>query len=117
VADSASAPTIESNDAEKPKPSDPVYLLGESLFKNKCAACHNLFREIVGPALSDAINADRWSDRKKLYAWIRNPEAFMKTDPYTNELQKKYKVMMKGSPELKDSDIDAIVVYITKSAE
>jgi cytochrome c1 len=67
---------------------------------------------MTGPSLGAALQNERWADRKRLYEWIRNPEAFMKKDTYTNELRKQYGSMMQAFPTLTDDEIDAIVNYI-----
>ena len=50
---------------------------GKAIFNSKCAACHNVFKNSTGPALGGMEERGPWSDRKKLYAWIHNPAAFM----------------------------------------
>jgi cytochrome c1 len=70
---------------------------------------------MTGPGLLAALEGDQWSDRKKLYAWVRNPAAYMKNDQYTSKLKEMYGSMMMAFPNLSDQDIDAIVDYITVS--
>ena len=85
---------------------------------SRCASCHHISREIVGPPLAGFENRGPWSDRKKLYEWIRNPKAFMKNDPYTKKLKEKFDpAMMEPSPNLTDEEIDSIVTYIKESEE
>lgn len=88
---------------------------GKRLFNQKCASCHSLFKTVVGPRLNDIIDNDQWTDRKKLSAWIRNPAAFMKNDPYTQRLKAAYGTMMLGFPDITDGEIDAIVEYIRQA--
>ncbi len=85
---------------------------GKTLFMSKCASCHSLKQSIVGPALAGFEERGPWADRKKLYEWIRDPVAFMKKDSYTQGLQKQYRSLMTGFPNLADEEIDAICEFI-----
>jgi len=85
---------------------------GQALFSANCASCHAAHKELTGPALAGV--EERWGDKKKLHAWIRNNQAFLKTgDKYANELYLKYnKTQMNLFPNLTDPEIDAILAYI-----
>ena len=85
---------------------------GQALFSANCASCHAVHRDLTGPALAGV--EERWGDKKKLYAWIKNNQAFLKTgDKYANELYLKYnKTQMNLFTGLSDGEIDAILAYI-----
>jgi mono/diheme cytochrome c family protein len=85
---------------------------GKSLFSQNCASCHAVNKKLTGPALAGV--EDRWPDKKNLYAWIKNNQAFLKTgDAYANKLYNEYnKTAMNLFPNLTDKDIDAILAYI-----
>jgi len=85
---------------------------GKTLFSTNCAACHAVHKRSTGPALAGV--EDRWPDKAKLHAWIKNNQAFLKTgDVYANNLYNEYnKVAMNLFPGLSDKDIDAILAYI-----
>jgi mono/diheme cytochrome c family protein len=85
---------------------------GKALFSTNCASCHAVHKKLTGPALAGL--EDRWPDRTKLNAWIKNSAAFLKTgDVYANNLYNEYnKTAMNQFPGLSDKDIDAILVYI-----
>ncbi len=85
---------------------------GKSLFSQNCASCHAVNKKLTGPALAGV--EDRWPDKKNLYAWIKNNQAFLKTgDAYANKLYNEYnKTAMNLFPNLADKDIDAILAYI-----
>ncbi|MBL7738497.1 MAG: c-type cytochrome [Chitinophagaceae bacterium] len=85
---------------------------GQTLFQSKCAACHNVFKDLTGPALGGLETRGPWADRQELYKWVRNPEGYMKADEYTQGLKAKYNSIMTAFPALKDEEIDAIVTYI-----
>ena len=112
-----SKPVIKdySDQVKSIKPLSERALRGKTLFLSKCASCHNLFKSMTGPSILEFEERGPWSDRQKLYAWIRNPALFAQTDPYTRELVKKYKTMMTAFPELTDEEIDNIVEYISEA--
>lgn len=86
---------------------------GKAIFNAKCAACHNVFKNSTGPALGGMEERGPWSDRKKLYAWIHNPAAFMANDPYTQGLKDSHNgILMPGFADLTEADIDAVVDYV-----
>lgn len=87
-------------------------LKGKNLFLLNCASCHTIFRNATGPKLNSVIENKQWADHKQLYKWIRNPEAFMKTNSYARELKKMYGSMMTAFPNLTDEEIDSIIGYI-----
>jgi mono/diheme cytochrome c family protein len=85
---------------------------GKALFQANCASCHALNKKLTGPALAGLEERGPWADRKKLYAWIRNPAGFAKTDAYAAGLIKEYGVLMTAFPSLSDAEIDAVITYI-----
>ena len=90
---------------------------GEKLFKQNCANCHSIFKEMVGPALANFETHGPWADREKLYEWIANPPAYMAKDQYAKGLQQQFGTMMLSfGNSLSHEDIDAIVDYINKAS-
>ncbi|RYY66922.1 MAG: cytochrome c [Chitinophagaceae bacterium] len=85
---------------------------GKGIFQQNCAACHALDKDMTGPALRGLTSRGPWADRKKLYAWVHNPAAFLAKDPYTQGLQKQYGAIMMPFPQLTEKDIDQIVEYV-----
>ncbi len=85
---------------------------GQAIFSANCASCHAVHKQLTGPALAGV--EERWGDKKRLYSWIRNSQAFLKTgDKYANELYLKYnKTQMNAFPNLTDPEIDAILAYV-----
>lgn len=91
---------------------------GKKLFKSNCASCHAATdKKLIGPGLQGV--SDRWPDKAKLYAWIKNSQEFLKTgDAYANKLYNDYnKSQMTAFPDLTDGDIDAILAYIANPAD
>jgi cytochrome c551/c552 len=85
---------------------------GKALFDQKCASCHAIDKNLVGPALKGV--EDRWDDKAMLYDWVRNSAAVIKKGyPRAVAVYNEYnKVQMTAFPELKNEDIDAILSYI-----
>jgi cytochrome c551/c552 len=85
---------------------------GKALFNQKCASCHAIDKNLVGPALKGV--EDRWDDKAMLYDWVRNSAAVIKKGyPRAVAVYNEYnKVQMTAFPELKNEDIDAILAYI-----
>jgi len=85
---------------------------GKALFNQKCASCHAIDKNLVGPALKGV--EDRWDDKAMLYDWVRNSAAVIKKGyPRAVAVYNEFnKVQMTAFPELKNEDIDAILGYI-----
>lgn len=84
---------------------------GKTVFNTNCASCHAVNKKLTGPALAGV--EDRWSDRKKIHAWVHNPAGFAKTDAYAANLMKEYSpTVMTGFPNLSEKEIDAVLDYI-----
>ncbi len=88
---------------------------GHALFMANCASCHKVDEKLVGPALRGV--QDRWPDPKKIYDWVHNSTAVIKSGyPYAVSLfNENNKTQMTAFPQLTDKDIDAILAYV-KSA-
>ena len=85
---------------------------GKALFSANCASCHAVHKKLTGPALTGV--EERWPNKANIYAWIHNSAAFLKTgDVYANNLYNEYnKTAMNAFPNLKNTEIDAILAYI-----
>ena len=79
---------------------------GKALFIQKCASCHHIYKDGTGPALGDLLKRGPWTDREKLYAWIRNPLAFMKKNEYAGALKEKYGYVMTAFPDISNDEIN-----------
>lgn len=89
---------------------------GKALFNTNCAACHNLDRKMVGPALRNVeqrLLDQEGLDREWLYSWIRNSSAVIKSgDPYAVKIYEEYnKAAMTAFPQLSDDDLNNILAY------
>ncbi len=92
---------------------DTVLVKGKDLFVGKCASCHMVNKEMTGPALRGV--EDRWSDKQKLYAFIRNSQEVIEQDPYAHDLWLQFnQTAMPEHKDLVDDDIASILYYINK---
>ena len=86
---------------------------GQQLFQQNCGSCHGLDKALSGPALRGVTSRGPWAeDRANIYAWIKNPGAFIPTTQYTQDLQKTYGSIMPGFPQFSKEQVDAILEYI-----
>jgi hypothetical protein len=68
-------------------------------------------KDMTGPALKGV--EDRWPDKEKLYAFIRNSEEVIRSDKYARELWLEWnQTTMLPHPDLKDEGIRDILDYI-----
>src|SRR5262245_30157554 len=86
---------------------------GEAIFKDNCATCHSLTKQLTGPALAGIQS--RVPDKKLLHAWIKNNNAVLKTgNPYFNNLYQQFnKSPMPQFPQFSDAEIDAVITFIS----
>jgi hypothetical protein len=57
--------------------------------------------------------SSKWSNKKELFEFIRDPEEARKSNAYVKDLVESFGgVEMRGSPNLTDDDIQAILDYI-----
>ncbi|WP_053992973.1 cytochrome c3 family protein [Mangrovimonas sp. TPBH4] len=89
---------------------------GKSLFNTNCAACHNLDKQMTGPALRNVetrLADDHGLDREWLSAWIRNSAGLIKSgDVYANQIFAEFNnTPMTAFATLSDQDIADILAY------
>ncbi|QLE03106.1 c-type cytochrome [Galbibacter sp. BG1] len=89
---------------------------GKSLFNTYCAACHNLDRNMTGPALRGIGDKH---EKEWLYKWIKNSQALIKSgDEEAVKLWEEYKPsVMTAFPQLSNEDIDNIIAYTMQPKE
>ncbi len=90
---------------------------GEKLFKQNCTSCHQVKKQVVGPALKGVET--RWADQGLLIKFIQNSQSVIKSgDAYSNELYKKYnQTIMPNHAFLTDANVQSILAYIKVEAE
>lgn len=87
--------------------------VGKQLFNTNCAACHQLDRKGVGPALRNV--AEKY-EKEWLYSWIKNSQAMIAAgDPQAVAIYEEYnRSVMQPFPQLTDTDIDNILAYTSQ---
>jgi mono/diheme cytochrome c family protein len=90
---------------------------GAKLFKGNCASCHKpTDQKLIGPGLKGIRS--RWPDEKKLIAWVKNSQEFLKTgDSYANKLYEEYGKSIMPSFALSDAEIIAIIDWTDKGGD
>ncbi|PWV45875.1 c-type cytochrome [Chitinophaga sp. S165] len=86
---------------------------GRVLFYQNCAACHNVHKTVIGPALKGVMQ--RWNnDTSAVYSFIHNSGAMIASGhPYAVKLFHEYgKVVMPGFPSFTYYDVKDILAYI-----
>jgi mono/diheme cytochrome c family protein len=88
---------------------------GKTIFAARCAACHNVNKVLVGPALAGV-------DQRRSIDWIVNfvhsPQTVIKSgDQYAVDLFNKYKVQMPDHPDLTADNIKNVVEYIKTASQ
>jgi cytochrome c551/c552 len=89
---------------------------GKTIFSARCAACHNVNKMVVGPALAGI-------DQRRPIDWIvkfvHSSQTVVKSgDPYAVDLFNKFnKIAMPDHPDLTEGNIKSIVEYIKTEAK
>jgi len=84
---------------------------GKELFKTRCAACHNVEKDLVGPALKDV---DKKRSAEWIISFVRASQTKIKAgDTAAVALFNKYnQAIMPDHSDLKDDQIKNIMEYI-----
>jgi len=107
--------SISTEITDKSAEANKLAIRGKSLFKAKCASCHNMNMksDMTGPALSGAF--DRWdNDLPKMTEFIRNPNAYLETkaDKRLRDLSKKIDGNMQSFPDITEDEVEAIIEFV-----
>lgn len=89
------------------------YDKGKQLFKNNCAACHNMEKKVVGPALKNVVK-NQGEDWTK--SWIKNNNKLRASgDKHANQIFKEYNGMaMPAYEHLGDDAIVDLTAYLAQ---
>jgi mono/diheme cytochrome c family protein len=91
---------------------------GKQLFQQNCRTCHNLDRDLTGPALRGFTQRGPWKNREEVYKYISYPARYMVGNQYTKDLQKKFGgAVMQAFPALGRKGVNAIIDYLENAAE
>lgn len=86
---------------------------GEGIFKAKCASCHNMTKDVTGPALIGVL--DRVPSRDWLKSWIKDNVALRGSgDAYANKIYNQWGgAAMSQFAYFSDADLENVVEYIS----
>ena len=87
------------------------YERGKELFKNNCAACHNMEKKRVGPPLQGTVAAQ---GREWTKEWIKNSQALIKSGaaPAVEIWNEYNQAAMPSYSYLPDEDLESLVTYL-----
>jgi len=95
---------------------------GETLFRDRCAACHTIGRgdvealaeRRIGP---DLLDVGRNRDREWLERWLKEPDAMLEEgDPLARALLAQYKDIPMPNLRLTDVDAEKLLAYIDEES-
>ncbi len=82
---------------------------GKALYNQKCVACHNPERDLIGPSQKGVFE-------RRHPTWVMNmilnPEEMVKKDPVARELFEKYNKVMMTNMDLTREEARAIMEYV-----
>lgn len=89
---------------------------GLKLFKSNCASCHNMEKDLTGPALMGVL--DRVPSEEWLAKWIsNNNELRASGDAYANQIYNEWGgAAMTGFAWMSDEELGDVIAYITTYA-
>jgi len=100
-------------------PSYKLKAQGESLFKAKCATCHQVFKDGTGPKLYQV--RQKWSDggakENSIYLWVNNWSKAVAVDPYAQQVSTWSPTAMNNFPDLSKDQITSIFDWIDSQEE
>lgn len=87
---------------------------GESIFKAKCASCHNMTKDVTGPALIGILDGTRAPSREWLKLWIKDNNSLRASgDAYANKVYDAWGgKAMTAFPYFTDQQLDDVIEYI-----
>jgi cytochrome c2 len=88
---------------------------GKASFQAKCQSCHFVLKDVTGPALYTVEENPFWTDNKKIAAYLRNPESFLKYD-YIKQLREKFGSKHMAFPEITEEEVSQIMAYVSAAA-
>lgn len=90
---------------------------GKALFMSKCASCHAVNKDLIGPELMRFTENEPWTVRQNVYDWIHHPALFIKKNEYTRNLKKSFGgTMMTAFPGMTNEEIDDICLFLTEGS-
>jgi cytochrome c551/c552 len=97
-------------------PAAPPAIEGKALFMARCASCHNIHKDLTGPALT-GVEQRRSLDW--IVSFVQSPQSIINSgDKVAVELYEKFnKVTMPNHADLNADAIKGIVSYITEESK
>ena len=89
---------------------------GKSIFTSRCAACHAIDKNVVGPAL---MNVDQRRDKKWIISFVHSSQTVIKSgDTAAANLFKKFNsTVMPDHPDLTEDQVKSIISFIKEESK
>lgn len=89
---------------------------GKQIFQSRCASCHNVNKQLTGPALA---NVDKRRSTDWIIHFVHSSQTVVKNgDAYANELFLKFnQTVMPDHPDLTEAQIKDIIAYIHEESK
>lgn len=89
------------------------YKNGKTLYLQRCASCHSLDKDIVGPALMGLTKRGPWINKKNVWRYLQDPIKFYRKDTtgYMKALWDKYPARSTAFI-VSEKEVNDIVYYI-----
>ena len=88
---------------------------GKNLFNANCAACHKLYKKMVGPSLKGLVQNGRYPSREYFYEYVRNENKLIEqNDEYAKAINDEYSRDYSHEFKLTDLEVEQILEYISE---
>jgi cytochrome c2 len=87
---------------------------GKGIFTAKCASCHNMTKDVTGPALMGVLDGTRAPSKEWLKLWIKDNVALRNTgDAYANKIYEAWGgANMTSFSYFSEKELDDVIEYV-----
>lgn len=90
-------------------------LKGRDVFNANCAACHTLYKRMMGPSLKGLLQNERYSSKEYFFEYVRNEQKLVeRKDEYALAINEEYNFDYTHNFELSDLEIQQLLEYIAE---
>ena len=105
-------------DTIQPTVSEEMLSVGKAIYKSNCLTCHNIKKNLTGPALGGVQSRGPWKEPGNIVRWVHNPGRFIPTTTYTQRLAREHNgQIMPYFPQLSEYDIRSTMAFIRNESQ